>query len=94
MKPFPRRFEPHVTRHALLRWLERVRGVDIDAVRREILAAGRGEWAAKGASSVTVPDHAVRLVIVDGRIVTVKPLGHDRPAEGPRLREEADDDLA
>lgn len=46
---FPRLFEPTVSDHAVVRWLEAVRGIDIEAVRAEILDQGREQWAAQGA---------------------------------------------
>lgn len=60
----------HVTDHAVLRWLERVKGVDIEAVRREI-----GRVADKGitAGACGVISHGVVLRIADGVVVTVTP---------------------
>lgn len=72
---FPRRFAPTVTDHAVLRWIERVRGVDLDQVRAEILAQGREQWVAEGVASVKLPELGVVLVARDGVVVTVKPTG-------------------
>lgn len=77
---FPRIFEPTVSDHAVVRWLERVRGVDIEAVRAEILDQGRGQWAAEGAVYVRVPDLGISLVAEHGRIVTIVP--HARRSRG------------
>ncbi|CAN5612076.1 hypothetical protein BH10PSE5_BH10PSE5_01480 [soil metagenome] len=77
---FPRRFQPTVSDHAVVRWLERVRGVDIEAIRAEILDQGRGQWAAEGAVYVRVPDLGVSLVADQGRILTIVP--HARRSRG------------
>lgn len=56
MKPFV-----HVTDHAVLRYLERAHGLDVDAVRRHL--AGLAVNAARlGATGVTIEN--VKLVLV------------------------------
>lgn len=56
MRPFV-----HVTDHAVLRYLERAHGLDVDAVRRHL--AGRAANAARlGAVGVTIEN--VKLVLV------------------------------
>jgi hypothetical protein len=70
---FPRIFNPTVSDHAVVRWLEIVRGLDIDAVRAEILDQGREDWAAKGAVYVRVPDLDVSLVAEQGRVISIVP---------------------
>lgn len=60
-----------VSEHALLRWLERVHGVDLDAVRQEILSgptAGSIEFAGTG----EVKKGSATLVFKDRVVVTVK----------------------
>lgn len=71
--PFPRRFEPTVSDHAVVRWLERVQHFDIEAVRGEILDQGRDAWVAQGAVIVRVPALGISLVAQDGRVITVMP---------------------
>lgn len=77
--------EPHVTDHAVIRYLERVKSVDIEAVRAEIAAiVARG--VALGAQSVILGGMRYRL---EGEhVVTVieKKIG---PAL-PRMRPEED----
>ena len=68
---FPRRFKPVVTDHALVRWLERVHGMDLDKIREQILDHGRDAWVAQGAAKVHVPSLQITLVAVEGRVVTV-----------------------
>lgn len=70
---FPRRFVPTVSDHAVLRWIERVHGVDLEAVREQILDQGREAWLAQGAVSVQVPELKVTLIAKDGCVVTVRP---------------------
>lgn len=77
---FPRRFEPTVSDHAVIRWLERVQAVDIEAVRQQILDQGRDDWVAQGAVIVRVPALGVSLVAQDGRVITVTP--HARRSRG------------
>lgn len=63
-----------VTDHAVLRWLERVTGVDVASqVRAEILAEGREQLIAKvNFGKIRISDSNVVLQIVGGRVVTVK----------------------
>lgn len=77
---FPLRFAPTVSDHAVIRWLERVREFDIEAVREEILDQGRDAWVAQGAVIVRVPALRVSLVAQDGRVITVTP--HARRSRG------------
>ncbi|ODN71197.1 hypothetical protein [Methylobrevis pamukkalensis] len=59
---------PIVADHAVLRWLERVAGLDVEAVRMHL--AGRAMTAVElGAISTTLD--GVRLVIEGGTVVTV-----------------------
>jgi hypothetical protein len=76
---FPTRFQVHVTDHAVVRWLERVEGYDVEMVRRAIKASDPNGWIAKGAHGLQLPALGVRLVARDGLIKTVIPLH-----EGPR----------
>lgn len=72
---FPRRFVPTVTDHAVVRWMERVLDVDVDAIREQILEQGRDSWIAQGAVSVQIPELKVTLVAKDGTVITVKSRG-------------------
>ena len=64
-----------VTNHAILRWLERVDGVDIEALRRRLAAAAR-IGARHGASGVIVGRG--RLVLRARVVKTVLLRGHVR----------------
>lgn len=61
--------DPHVTSHALLRYIERVKGIDVDALRDEILTEPVRKALSEGASGVTV--NGVQMVALDGVIVTI-----------------------
>lgn len=60
-----------VTDHAVLRYLERVKGMDIDAIRREILTPGVVASIKAGATAVIIS--GTRFQVTDGTIVTVFP---------------------
>ncbi len=59
----------HITDHALLRYVERVFGIDVDAVRREILTDGVAKCIELGASTITV--NGIQFRVKDRSIVTV-----------------------
>jgi hypothetical protein len=62
---------PHISDHAVLRYLERAYGLDVEAVRAEMMV-GIAPAIAFGASVVIC--HGVRLVIRDGcQVVTALP---------------------
>lgn len=74
---------PHVTDHAVLRHLERVQGVDVEAVRAEI--SRRTERGVRfGASSVLVD--GFRYVLRGGNVVTVL-----HRSRAPKPREDTSD---
>lgn len=61
-----------VTDHAIVRYLERVKGVDIEAIKRELLPTPRAQAAfdAMGEQAKIVkPD--CTLIVKSGKIVTV-----------------------
>ena len=59
-----------ITDHALLRWIERVHGVDIEALRSQV--ADMCAPAVQAGAS-TAPVGAVWAVIQHGRVVTILP---------------------
>jgi hypothetical protein len=69
-----RRVTPSVTDHALLRYLERVRGLDVEALKEEILTPGIVAAVKAGATAVKL--NGITLVVANGRIVTVLPGTH------------------
>lgn len=66
LRPSP---EPKISDHALLRYVERIIGVDIDAMRAEIMTDMVKSALRAGATGVTV--NGVKMVAKDGVIVTV-----------------------
>jgi hypothetical protein len=66
LKPSP---EPRVSDHALLRYVERVMGIDVEAIRSDILTDGVKAALRTGATGITV--NGVKMVAKDGVVVTV-----------------------
>ena len=66
---------PIVSDHALVRWLERITGIDIRAsVEPQILAHGRDDLIKRmGQGKIRLLEHDAQLVIRGGRVVTVEP---------------------
>ena len=62
-------FKSMITDHAVLRYLERVKGFDMNAVRREILTPGIVAALRGGATAVMIG--GVRFQVSDGKIITV-----------------------
>ncbi len=75
---------PDVTVHALLRYLERVRGFNFDKERREI------EDICRGVISGTVKKHGCRFEITNGKVITVVPT-NPRPNRTTRLKHQRKD---
>ena len=68
-----------ITDHAVLRYLERVKGLDVETARRDIaktMEVAEGHDTASGVTS-----NGFRYVIYDGALVTIKPIlrGGKRP---------------
>lgn len=67
----PRR-HPVVTDHAVVRWLERSLGYDIEAVRQAILTPERIQAIRCGATAIVCPEEGVTLrVAPNGHVTTV-----------------------
>lgn len=64
---------PHVTDHALVRYLERVEGIDVIAARRAIEEAVR-QGVETGADAVLLD--GMRYCLQNRAVVTVKKIGH------------------
>lgn len=62
--------EPVVSEHALLRYLERVKGIDLDAVRDEILDGRRSSIRQLGSCKFKTGD-GLTIVVKDRVVVTV-----------------------
>lgn len=71
MKKMKRVNEPdlcHISDHALLRWLERVHGIDVEFFRQKLLDETR-DYIAVGAT--TIKRDGATYIIKDGILVTV-----------------------
>lgn len=68
-----------VTDHALVRWLERVVGIDVrDRFVREFLSQGRAELiAGMPHGRIFVEGTATTLVVQNGKVVTLLIAGED-----------------
>lgn len=66
LRPSP---EPRISEHALLRYIERVYGVDVDAARAQVMTPAIIAALKSGVSSVTV--QGVKMICKEGVIVTV-----------------------
>lgn len=72
--------QPKVTDHAVIRYMDRVMGIDVEAVRREIGARVAAGVQLK--ASAVVAD-GMRFVLADEHVTTVRPC-HSDPHR-PRL---------
>lgn len=61
--------ESYITDHALIRYLERVKGIDLNAIREEILPAKRKSILKSGAGRIKGDGY--ELICADGAVVTV-----------------------
>lgn len=75
-----------VSDHAVIRYLERVKGMDIEAVRDEISGLCQRGYE-RGASGVII--HSLEFVLKEGSVVAVLPVHAPRPGASrpPRHRE-------
>lgn len=79
---------PHVSDHAMLRYLERVVGIDVEAHRQEVERRVAGA-VALGASALI--SEGYRYVLCDWRVTTVT-LASSAPRNPPTWREDRGDD--
>lgn len=61
----------HVTDHAVLRYLERYMGVNVDHIKSLILANGRGEMVRTLRSGRFPIDSGAKIVAKDGVVITI-----------------------
>lgn len=71
----PERRAPVVTDHALVRWVERVVGVDLRSkVEADILGEGRAEIIRRiGTGRMHLAAHNATIRFCNGRVITVTP---------------------
>lgn len=78
--------ERDVTDHAVLRYLERFKGVDISSIRAEIRALADGSEAAKDGEHHWHPTNVILVLGDRGQVITVLSPEQAAKHEGRRLR--------
>jgi septal ring factor EnvC (AmiA/AmiB activator) len=68
---FAKNGAPQVSEHAILRYLERVKGVDIKAIEKEILSAPVLELVDKLGGSGSYPNGNFSVVMKNNTVVTI-----------------------
>jgi hypothetical protein len=63
-----------VTDHAVIRYMERAMGIDVDAVRAKILSDCGSRAAALPNANLAIPG-GLYAVVRDGAVVTIRPKG-------------------
>lgn len=76
--------EPRVTDHAVLRYIERVLGFDVDAIRTRIMSKTVRDAIRSRAGAVTIDGY--RYEIKAGAVVTIIPASADATVRAPRRR--------
>lgn len=65
--------QPFVTEHALLRYLERVKGIDLEAIEREILTPERVAMIKSTISgNCALKVNGMKFVVLDSAVITVR----------------------
>lgn len=62
---------PHVSDHALLRWMERYLEIDVEALRRAMLTPERVDAIRAGASAIQCAEGVVMIIAPNGTVTTV-----------------------
>lgn len=78
--------EPRVTDHAVLRYIERVLGFDVDAIRDRIMSKTVRDAIRSHAEAVTIDGY--RYAIKAGAVVTIMPASPDPKVRVPRRASE------
>lgn len=73
----------YVTDHAVLRHLQRVQGIDVEAVRREL---GFKVDAAIEAGAAATVSNGIRYVLVENRLVSCTPVKSTPMRDGRKRR--------
>lgn len=64
----------NITDHALVRYMERVMGLDLDNIRAEMLPPERAKFIAQNPNCRIPAGGGMHLMVRDGNVVTVAPL--------------------
>lgn len=62
--------EPVVSEHAIIRWLERVKGMDMEAIKEEILAGRQAQIRKLGTCTIKMPN-GMRMIVRGHVVVTI-----------------------
>ena len=68
-----RNVEP-VTEHAILRYLERVKGIDIEAIKKEIMEHALSVLGGSGEVKGTIDGHKYRIIVKNKQVITISPV--------------------
>jgi hypothetical protein len=60
-----------VTEHAIIRYLERVKGLDIEEIEKEILTDSLKDMVTNLGNTGTFPGNGFRILMKDGTITTI-----------------------
>lgn len=63
---------PYISDHAVIRYLERVKGIDVESFKKEILSDKTMEFISKLGTSGTYPNGEFKVVMKNNVVVTVK----------------------
>jgi hypothetical protein len=80
--------EPAISDHALLRYIERVIGIDLDELRRQIMTPTLESAIRMGAKSLV--DNGVTYRIQNGKVITLMDRS-SKKAKPPRFQENEED---
>ena len=75
-----------ISDHALVRYMERVIGVDVNGVRKQILDAKSKKDISVLGDCVYPVNNLYCVVVKDGVVVTVKPVGKMKVKKGSAFR--------
>lgn len=78
----------YVTDHALLRHLERVKGIDVEAVRTEL--GHKVDAAIEAGARATIAE-GIRYVLVEDRLISCVPV-KSKPLRGRAIRRRVQDE--
>lgn len=66
--------EIRISDHALLRYLERVRGIDLEELRQEVIGQlNEDAYETLGEAVIPAKNHPVKFVVKNRTIITIKP---------------------
>lgn len=79
--------QPLVTDHAVIRYLERMMGIDVERLRSELLSDGRAALIRSMSTGHLHTADGATLVVLDAKVVSV--IRTDELKQGARVRRDA-----